>query len=536
MPRLEARAGGATLSLFCPEDRSLRTILDATPHRVRSACSGIGACGLCRIRVLGGSVSSLTEIERLQRQAGQLAADERLACQSFARGDLRIELCAPAPRSGWCRLDDDLLGALDREDLGPVRAQPAGAAAPLGVAIDLGTTHLCFSLTDLASGAVITSRWGGNPQAAYGADLMTRLHAAVQSPEAGREMRELVVGAVADGLEDMVSREGLDPRRVTGLTVVGNTAMLALLVGRGCERLIRPAEWEAPLACETGDREAWRRRWNLPARTAIEIVQPLAGFVGSDLLCGLAACRFSEQPAPALYIDFGTNTEVALWDGARLWVTSAAGGPAFEGGWRGVVLPAAPGAIHDVRRDGERWTFAVIGDRPAEGLCGSGLVALIAHLRAEGVVSARGTFATGCDDGFSFTADGRPFRIGTAEIDALQRAKAAIGVAVAALCAHAEVPLGGLAHLVVAGAFGRHLDIASAQAIGLLPEIAGERVRMVGNGALAGCIAFGLFDRARRTVEELRRHARLFNLSRLAGFDALFLEHLHLQPMNEAGS
>ena len=480
-------------------------------------------------------MSPPSDTERLQLDAGELAAGERLACQTLARGVLRVEICAPAPHSGWHRLASDAVGAMDGATLKPFRRRPGAPSDPLAAAVDLGTTHLRFGLTDLTTGAFLTGCWGSNPQSAYGADVMTRLQAAVQSPEASREMQTQVIDAIAAGLFDMASRNGIDLRRVASLAVVGNTAMLALLAGQGQERrLIRPAAWEAPLSCVAENSVEWRQRWELSPSAEIEIVQPLAGFVGSDLLCGLEACRFLERPAPAHFIDFGTNAEVALWDGTQLWVTSASGGSAFEGGARGTILPAAPGAIHAVSRKGDRLAFEVMGDRRAEGLCGSGLVDLVACLRADGRIDARGNFAPGEGGGFAFKVGHRRFRIGPGDLDALQRAKAAIGVAIASLCRHAGVPYHRLASLVVAGAFGRHLNLASARAIGLLPAIAPERVEVIGDAALAGCINFNLSERARAGLEDIRRRARLFNLARFDGFDDLFLEHLHLLPMGEA--
>ena len=537
MPRLELKAGERTLSVPCPEGQSVRTALEATSHRVRSACSGIGACGLCRIRVLAGPASEPTDTERLQLDAEQLAAGERLACQTVARGALHLEICAPAPHSGWHRLDEDTAGILDGSAFKPFRVGPGGADGRLAASVDLGTSHLRFGLSDLATGALLTGCWGGNPQTSYGSDVMTRLQAAVQSPAAGREMQDQIVGAIADGLLEMASRDGIDLHRIASLSVVGNTAMLALLAGQGQEQcLIRPAQWEAPLDCQPENPAGWRRRWELSPATEIAIVQPLAGFVGSDLLVGLLASRFLERPVPALYVDFGTNAEVALWDGARLWVTSASGGSAFEGGPQSVTLPAAPGAIHAVCRRGGRLEFKVLGERPAEGLCGSGLVDLVACLRAAGRLDARGNLTRHHDDGYAFAVGRRRFRLGPGDVDALQRAKAAIGVAIASLCEHAGVSCNQLGSLVVAGAFGRYLDLASAQAIGLLPAIAPERALVLGEAALAGCIAFTLSDRARAEVAEIRRRARLFNLARIDAFDDLFLEHLHLQPMGEAVS
>ncbi len=264
---------------------------------------------------------------------------------------------------------------------------------PLGLAVDLGTTNIRLALLDLENGRCLAQRRGRNPQASYGADVLTRLVAAQESPESARALRELAVSAIGEGLSDLARREGIDLRRVVSLAVVGNTPMLALLAGKNHHQLLQPQHWQAPVDCQPEGAARWAEAWSIHPRADVRFIQPLAGFVGSDLLAGLVATRLLAGPAPALCIDFGTNSEIALWDGVDLWVTSAAGGPAFELWGLSHGMPAEPGAVYRVDRGPNgALHYQVIGGEEPRGFCGSGLVDLICRLLETGRLSRTGRF------------------------------------------------------------------------------------------------------------------------------------------------
>lgn len=528
MPILTLIVDGEHHALAFAPGPTLRDFLDATDYRVRSACLGLGACGLCRVRLLAGDGGAITAPERLQLGEG-IAAGLRLACQCRPTGDATVELLSPAAPSAWRAPPPGLIAP---EALPPQadRPLPAGIARPLGLAVDLGTSHLTLAVCDLASGRTLALRFGRNPQGRHGADVVTRLVAA-EDPAVARELAAEVRAAIGAALADAIQREGLDGSRVARAVVVGNTAMLALLGGRNHGLLLQPAYWGAPLDCMPADSSAWARSWGIASEAEIEVVAPLAGFVGSDLLAGLAASRLAEGVAPALLVDFGTNSEIALWTGESLWVTAAAGGPAFETGAGRCGMPAETGAVHRVVFDAAGHPrSAILGGDRAQGICGSGLVDLVAGLRRQGMLTATGRFADGRAS-FALPVDGQVLTLGWRDVDALQRAKGAIGAGVAALCAQAGIALGDLRRVVAAGMFGRYLDVANARAIGLLPDLPDERIELAGNTALAGAVALLLTGAARAAVARARAAARFVNLARLPDFDAAFLEHLYLRPM-----
>ncbi len=528
MPELAILVHGQRHGLSFQPGPSLRELLDRSAYRVRSACLGHGACGLCRVRLLAGDAGPPQAAEKLQLSEAQLADGLRLACQIRPRTDLTVEIINPAAPSGWRTPPTGLSGT--PAGFAADRPPPPGIGPPCGAAVDLGTTHISLAVYDLASGRCLAERWGKNPQGRFGADVVTRLLAA-ERPEMAQTLAFAARNAIGEAIDDVTRREGLDPRRLGRVTVVGNSAMLALLAARNHGLLLQPAYWTAPVDCAASDSPRWAAAWNIAASAEIELVPPLGGFVGSDLIAGLVASAFTDGPSPALFIDFGTNSEIALWTGETLWVTATAGGPAFESGVGSCGAPAEAGAVFRVSEaTGGRLAYRILDDDHARGLCGSGLVDLVACLRRSGQIGPTGKFADGTG-AFAFAVGEQEFALTLRDVDALQRAKAAIGAGIAALGATAGVPLGALRRIVVAGLFGRYLDIGNAQAIGLLPPLAADRIELAGNTAAAGAAALLISRQAQAMAERLRRSAKLVNLAHYPDFDDAFIDHLYLRPM-----
>jgi uncharacterized 2Fe-2S/4Fe-4S cluster protein (DUF4445 family) len=524
VPELSILLDGQTHALDFKPGRSVRDILEPTAYRVRSGCHGNGACGLCRIRVLAGDAGPVTTSEQLHLHESLLRVGVRLACQVRPHGALSVEVLNPAPPSDWRATPEGFWqrGEVREHDVVP---DIADIRRPCGVAVDIGTTNLSLSVFELERGRWLADRWGRNPQAAHGSDFIGRLAAAAHSPEVAAQMSAQVVEAIAEALQDIAVHDGLDLRRIVRVVLVGNTAMLALLTGKHLETLLCPDYWSLPLECRPDDVAPWIVRWQIHPSAHVEVVQPLAGFIGSDFLAGLVSVQICEADAPALFIDAGTNSEVALWDGERLHATATAGGPAFETVGPGVA--AEPGAIYRVTGNGDL-EFHILDSDEASGLCGSGLVDLIARLRESGALNERGNLVDGV---FRFVAGTRHMVLRKRDVDAFQRAKAAIGAAVSALCMAAGVELDALQRIWIAGAFGRYLDIASAQAVGLVPMVRRERILLAGNTALSGCADLLLSSAARQRLSRLRRRAGgVLNLAHEPEFEHMFMNHLYLRP------
>lgn len=408
----------------------------------------------------------------------------------------------------------------------PARAH--GATARYGVAVDVGTTHIRLSLWNLATQTRLDGRSGLNPQVSQGADVLTRLSKALQSPQAATRMGALAQNAIGQALAEMVLAAGIQQAEVDRVFLVGNTAMLCLLSGKNYALLLQPAYWSQRVDCQPEDVDFLRQAWGLSVTASITFVPPLGGFVGSDLLAGIIATRLTEQVPASLFIDFGTNSEIALWDGRVVRVTSAAGGPAFEGSGIVCGMPGENGAIYRVRGNPDRsCACEVLGGGLPLGVCGSGLVDGIAWMRRSGRIDAIGRF-TANEASVQLQGDIAVYK---RDIDVFQRAKAAIGAGVLWLCAQAGIEPAEICRVYACGAFGRLLDVANAQSIGLLPPVPIRAVELQGNTALAGCEMLLLSATASDTLQGLLATAQLHNMAEEAAYESLFVESLYLRPM-----
>lgn len=528
MPLLLVHVPGGTERIELAERQSVREALDATVWRVRAACGGSGTCGACLVTLLGGEVTPPTVAEYMKLPPEERAAGVRLACQLRLLGDAEIRLDLPAPPSPWKSLPPENLFELNI-------SRPELTEHPYAVAIDLGTTHIRAALWDRQHGKRLATRSGPNPQADFGADVLNRLSAAQASPQRAAELAYLARHAIDQAIRDMLARDigEVSPMlpRIGEIFIVGNTAMLALLTCRGADDLSDPANWEAHIDCQPSDPEAWTGEWHLPNAT-IALPPTVAGFVGSDLLADLVATGIAETADCGMLLDIGTNTEIALWDGTTLHVTSVPGGPAFEGVGIRHGMPAEPGAICRVAASNESFSCTTIGGTTARGFCGSGLTDAIAVLLADGQLKPSGRFTSPPGpDGLQLIPGNPRSAIVGGDIDAFQRAKAAVTAGMAALLREAGKDWSDLQRLCVCGAFGRTLDIGHAQALGLLPAIDRKRIELIADTSLAGCEIGLLLPDGTKRFSQLAARSKLINLSLRSDYDESYIDHLRLRPV-----
>lgn len=521
------RSDSQVLQLQADADISLREALDTTELRVRAACGGLGTCGACLIQIVSGSFNPPTLAERQKIRPEELADGMRLACQLRACGDGELYLQYPAPHSEW--------KTPDVSELYQAAGNAAIADHVYGVAVDLGTTHIRLSLWNRRSGRRIGSRYSINPQVASGADVLTRLDADRLHDPGSQVLSQLARKAIIDGVRDILSRDmgEVSPilAEIGKILIVGNTAMLTLICGNHDDSLYQPENWQLPIACQPIDSDAWRKAWRT-RHAEIGIVQPLAGFIGSDLLADLLATALTEQPQPALLADFGTNTEIALWDGQTLWVTSVPGGPAFEGVGMSNGLTAETGAVCKVAKHDGKWLLQTLDEAPARGYCGSGFIDAIALLLEEKLLKPSGRFAESPPIG-GYRLDAANFRtaICPADIDIFQRAKASTAAAMTQLLVYAGLTTDDLKTLWICGSFGRHLDLNSAMRVGLLPTVNQQRVKLLANAGLAGCEKLLLDSAAQTLLNTIIGRARVVNLGGVLEYEERFVDSLRLQPL-----
>jgi uncharacterized 2Fe-2S/4Fe-4S cluster protein (DUF4445 family) len=308
--------------------------------------------------------------------------------------------------------------------------------------------------------------------------------------------------------------------------------MLTLVCGLSGENLYQTENWQLPIACHPVDTDSWLSAWHTP-NAEITIAQPLAGFIGSDLLADLIATAVTEQPQPMLLADFGTNTEIALWDGQTLWATSVPGGPAFEGVGIRNGLTADTGAICKVSKGDGHWQLQILGEVPARGYCASGFIDAISLLLEENLLKPSGRFTEPQPaSGYLLDAANPRTSICAADVDIFQRAKASTAAAMTQLLAFADLKADELHTLWISGSFGQHLDLNNAIRVGLLPAIDPGRVKLFANASLIGCEKLLLDSAGEALLNDIVDCARVVNLCGVCEYEERFIDNLRLQPIS----
>lgn len=533
MPVLFLESGGEQREISFHTGQTLREILDTTDLRVTSACSGNGMCGLCHIKIFKGKINEPLPNERLALSERQIQNGIRLACQVIPEQDVWAVLQNPAPKSNWRSLNENEYNEISFPGNSGTEPCFSSQSTSLGAAIDLGTTHISLTIWDLEKKCRLSGRSGPNEQQIFGSDIISRLTAACESKENSSEISSLAKNSISTALHDIYTREYIDIAKIKKMVLVGNTAMLSLITAKNFDMLHKPQYWSVPIDYQPDDTENLRKYWGIHKESSIKFVPPVSGFVGSDLLAGVLATHLTKSKKTSLLIDFGTNTEIALWDGAHLWVASAAGGPAFEGCGISLGMPAEFGAIYSLFPvdDDKKYDFAVTSGAQPRGFCGSGLIDLIAYLINSKDINAKGLISrSDSTDGIAVLEEYQ-LRLKKRDIDIFQRAKSAIASCIIALMKSAGIPFNDLQRICVCGAFGRFLNIQNAQSIGLLPEIPNAMIELCGNTALTGCELILLSGSDAEELENLREKIKYINIAENTDFDELFFDNLYLKPM-----
>jgi len=390
-----------------------------------------------------------------------------------------------------------------------------------GLAIDLGTTTLVADLVDLGTGTVIGTAAGLNGQSTFGADVVSRISAAFENPAQGAALRDSVLASINALILDLRRGAGVQPEEIYETVIAGNTAMSHFFLGLPVDGLaVAPFAGVFSVAPPL---PADRTGLGVNPLGRVYLSPNLQSFVGGDITAGVVATDLASRPGNVLFLDLGTNGELVLKTDRGMMSTSTAAGPAFEGMSVSCGLPAQTGAV-DKAVLGEDGTvgFETIGGGPARGICGTGLVDVLAAFLKRGDLTADGR-VTRPDKRLSLAPD---LFLTAQDVREIQLAAAAVKTGMRMLLEAARLEVGDLAELLVAGAFGACLNVDNAAAIGLLPRLPHGRVKFVGNTSLEGARALLLSGRERLRAEGLPRIIRHLPLAREAAFQQVFVEEL----------
>ncbi|HBG19483.1 MAG TPA: ferredoxin [Desulfobulbaceae bacterium] len=417
-----------------------------------------------------------------------------------------------------------------------------------GVALDIGTTTIYGQLIDLATGECMAEAGDFNGQISYGEDVITRIMYA-EKPGGLDKLHEVVVGTINGVLRKIIAQSKVDREDISTITIAGNTTMTQLFLQvepRNIRRspYVPAATLYPPFSAESVDIDLNDH--------AIALIFPqISSFVGGDIVAGVMGSGMYRDERLTLFLDIGTNAELVVGNKDWLACTACSAGPAFEGGGIEFGMRAAKGAIEDFSLDPLTYEPMIftIGDVRPKGICGSGLITMVAVLFEMGVINNRGKFNRdlGTDrirsrnDIWEYvvawkevTQIDRDIVITEPDLDNLIRAKGAIYSGCMTLLEEVGLTMDMVERIILAGGFGSYIDLEKAMTIGLLPEIDPDCVTFIGNGSLMGAKMSSLTNRIRKDIVAVTRQMTNFELSETPSYmdnyiAAMFLPHTEIE-------
>lgn len=509
---MQIKINGQPIALTEPE--SFLSILKREKIYFPLACGGRGSCGKCRIQVTQGTLP-VTEADRHFFTEAELRRGDRLGCQAIITSP--CEIC-------FQEIQKEKDFFMPSVQVTYQKDVPSGSGhAGWSVAVDIGSTTIVMALVHTETGKIAKAYRGLNHQRSYGADVMSRIQAATENGD-GEAMQALIRQDLIEGLTMLL--QDVDAP-VDQIVIAGNTTMLHLLRGYDCRGLAAYPFQPVNLDFEMLSTEMLLGKCALVENrrlqnTKITLMAGFSAFVGADITAGLWECGIAQAEKPHLFLDLGTNAEMAVGNRNGVLVASAAAGPAFEGGALSCGTGSIPGAIKDVTIQYGLVRYKTIGKKPPIGLCGSGLVAAISELRKSGMMDASGRLKGRYADRGLEIVPGKVV-ITQADIREYQKARAAIRAGLEILVENAGYRMEEIEALELAGGFGSQLDIAKAAGAGLIPEELAERVHILGNAVIAGlCMYIQCPDQ--EGIRRMIQHTREISLANQPKFAKTFLE------------
>ena len=523
MPNVTVIYGEKEKNVQAENGALLGDVIAETGLPLEQPCAGRGTCGKCKVLVEEG-IADPDEIELKNLTPGEIALNNRLACRARVKGDARVVL---SPIVVYSNKIFKGSSRYKREK-----------DVPLGLAIDLGSTTVAAFLTLLDNGEVAAGGGSLNQQTVYGADVISRLAAAIDEPANAERLHRLALASINQAVDTLNLSKRMR-ERIQRVTIVGNVAMHHLLTKLPLDSLaVMPFQPHQTASIP----DASHLMGGIFPESAIVSLPPLiGGFVGSDALACLAYFGFDNPTGPMAAIDLGTNGEVMVTDGKQILTASTAAGPAFEGVNISCGTRAIDGAIVDLKLDDGKVNFNTIDNKEPIGLTGSGLLSTVSEFRKAGVIDVSGRIlaapATFVDRvitdlnglrSIKLTDDGR-LLLTQHDVRELQKAKGAIRAAIDVLLNKLGLSPNDLQKVILTGSFGGQVDIDAIINIGMIPPVRREVVETAANGAGFGAAKF-LSDDGFALGEKLAAESKQIDLDLDANFNMLYIEGMALAP------
>ena len=556
---------------------------------MESPCNGKGMCGKCKVRVINGEASALTEREITCLTAEEISKGVRLACQAVPKepllldplglleeqegrvlGSSRIpdvvfapavtakltEVGTPDLENGWTLCDSlgDVLKGIKQIPLSLMRKLPGlmglrslwsicydGIPVDLrkdsqryGLAVDIGTTTVALVLVDLSSGEVLGEDGFINPQKAFGLDVLSRIHYDIEHSDGVKDLQNAIVRHLQNGAGKMAARAGIPIDAIYEIVVGGNSTMLHALLGVPLQSLgISPYSSVFTQPMTVSARELG---FDLNPEGKVYCIPAVSTYIGGDIVAGVLVSRIDEAQDTVLLVDIGTNGEIVLSRQGRMYACSCAAGPALEGMNISCGMRAEDGAVERVVLGNGHVTLGVIGGGTPRGLCGSGLLEAVSQAATTGLINKSGRISA--DSLFTDIDEKGKRRIvldrkhgiylTQNDIRQVQFCKGAILSGILTLLDRLSLEPQDIDRVIVAGQFGKHLEPESLTGAGLIPAVLRDRISYVGNSSMAGAQMCLLSMDERKRAEHIAQNIEYIELSVSDGYEKRFTRCLQL--------
>jgi len=592
---------GDTDKIFeCEEGTNLLNLLQKNDYHVNSLCGGQGVCGKCKIRILeGGPEISPQESEYLTDK--EMINGVRLACRIDVENDLILELdqeeeievmtegvaltlklnpdikkipvviekpSLEDQRAYLQRVLDELnIGGENQLVLSPVilkqleKVEDETITVTLkddnivqlekgdqsqnnyGIAVDIGTTTIAIYLMNLNTGEGIDVCSLHNPQKKYGADVISRINYTMQNDGGTEELQQVLIRSLNVEINSLVKRNKLKNDDIMLMTFVGNTIMMHTLLGINA-RTIALSPY-IPVFTSSLELTPGELGLDINQAGTVKLLPSVAGYVGADIIGDMLVADF-ESDNWNLLLDIGTNGEIVLGNREKLYACSAAAGPAFEGAGITFGMAGVPGAISKYRLNNGKVEYQTIADKKAKGICGSGLVDVIAEMLQRGFLQSTGAMTTEenlpADErkyltdykgkkayrilSGQETADGEEIVLTQKDIREFQLARGAIMTGIKILLKEAGITIDKIKNVFLAGGFGNYIAPHNACLIGLVPGELEDKIIRIGNGAGLGAKMYLLDKELSAYAEEISKRVDYIELSSRVDFQNEFMESM----------
>ncbi|MCB4791234.1 MAG: ASKHA domain-containing protein [Elusimicrobia bacterium] len=497
MKKLTLISGNFNKTILVKENSNLLSIIQQSGLFIDAPCGGNGTCKKCTVF-----------IDEKPRLTGGQAC---LACRVSVENDMIVRV----PEYANLELKNEKT-QIAKYFKGHCIEPAVKTDGPnnLGAAIDLGTTTICIELLELNKGKIVDSITFYNPQIIYGADIIHRIVFA-QKGDNAQLLQKNVIDEIRMAINDLCLKNNFRLEDVKAAVIAGNTTMIHLAMGLPTkdirEKLYLPAPDKYPEV-------------NILKDGKIFIIPWVANYLGGDIVSGVIASGLHKKTGINILLDIGTNGEIIIGNNEWMAGCACSAGPAFEGMGLNCGMRYKAGAVTSATYNNGKFEYSVAGESKPGGICGTGVISLLKHLREQNYIDKRGKFTDKVTDKINgrksfilFKADdsfnNEVIYIDETDIDNILRAKAAIYSGMSLIMKKLDIPFSNINNFYIAGGIGNALNIEDALYIGLFPPMDRKKIKFIGNSSLTGAVKYLLSQEARSETYDIQKAITYLDLS-----------------------